>query len=173
MARWLRMLAVAVVAVGCASAARAQEPRGSQGWNLALTGGFVTSGLTDPVYAQGTVPGRTTRVVVRQTDREDTASLGVGMFAQVYHDRLPWFAPLSLGLGIRQDGRATYYIGPALRFGPHASVTSGVAIGPVAALPGGVVEEQPISDSNLLLNLGSRTTHSWFLGLTYTFASLR
>ena len=159
----------ALLCIRTAAASAADEPR----WDLALTGGFVATGLVDPVYALGNVSGQPTRVVVRQTDQESTVNLGVAMFAQVYHDRLSWLAPLSFGIGMRGDSRATFYIGPALRFGPHASFTTGLAIGPVAALPAGVVENRPVTDTNFLSNLGTRTTKSWFIGATYTFASLR
>jgi hypothetical protein len=91
----------------------------------------------------------------------------------VYHDRYPWIAPLSFGIGLRGDSRATFYLGSALRFGPHASLTAGVAIGPVAALPAGVVEGRTVTDTNFLSDLGTRTTHSWFTAVTYTFASIR
>jgi hypothetical protein len=160
--------------------ASADEQRGraaaaspQTGWDMALTGGFVASGLTDPVYALGSVPGQATRVVVRETDQESTTTLGIGMFAQVYHDRYPWIAPLSFGIGIRGDSRATFYLGPALRLGSHASFTAGVAIGPISTLPAGVVEGRTVTDTNFLTNLSTRTTHSWFTGVTYTFASLR
>lgn len=143
------------------------------GWDLALTGGFVATGLVDPVYALGNVTGQPVRIVVRQTDRESTANLGVAMFAQVYHDRYSWVAPLSFGIGLRSDSRATFYMGSALRFGSHASFTAGVAIGPIAALPAGVVEGRVPTDTNFLSDLGTRTTHSWFTGVTYTFASIR
>ncbi len=91
----------------------------------------------------------------------------------MYHDRYPWIAPLSFGIGIRGDSRATFYLGSALRFGQHASFTAGVAIGPVSTLPAGVVEGQAVIDSNSLSDLSTHTTHSWFAGVTYTFASLR
>jgi hypothetical protein len=144
-----------------------------QGWDLALTGGFVVNGLIDPVYALGTVPGRPTRVVIRETDRENTVTLGLGMFAQVYHDRLPWVAPLSFGIGVRGDGRATFYLGPAFRFGRRASFTAGVAVGPIAALPAGVHERESVTDTNFLSDLGTRNATSWYGAFTYTFASLR
>lgn len=180
----LRRIATVVVCVAFASAparAAADEQRGAArpaaeaagGWDMALTGGFVACGLTDPVYALGTVTGQRTRVVLRQPDQESTVNLGVAMFGQVYHDRYSWIAPLSFGLGIRGDSRATFYVGSALRFGSHASFTAGVAIGPVAALPAGVVEGRVLADTNFLSNLGTRTTRSWFAGVTYTFASLR
>lgn len=140
---------------------------------MALTGGFVASGLTDPVWALGNAPGTPTRVVVRQVAQEDDAVMGVGMFVQAYHDRAPWVAPLSFGVGLRDNGRAVFYFGSALRFGSHASFTSGVAVGPVAALPAGIVEGRTVADTNALSNLVSRTSHSWFVGATYTFASLR
>ena len=145
----------------------------SSGWDLALTGGFVGTGLVDPEYALGNVSGQPIRVVVRQTDQESAVNLGVAMFAQVYHDRYSWIAPLSFGIGLRGDSRATFYLGSALRFGPHASFTGGVAIGPVATLPPGVVEGRVPNDTNFLTSLGTRTKASWFAAVTYTFASLR
>jgi hypothetical protein len=143
------------------------------GWDLALTGGFVATGLVDPEYALANVTGQPLRVVVRQADQESTVNLGVAMFAQVHHDRYAWIAPLSFGIGLRGDSRATFYLGSALRFGPHASFTAGVAIGPVATLPPGVVEGRAPIDSNVLSELGTKTKASWFAGVTYTFASLR
>lgn len=140
---------------------------------MALTGGFVANGLIDRLYALGIVPGRPTRVIVRQTDREDTVSVGIAMFAQVYHDRYRFIAPVSVGIGLRSDARATVYMGSALRFGPHASLTGGVALGPVKTLPAGLSEGLSVADTNQLTNLATRTTSSWFAGLTYTFTSLR
>lgn len=155
---------------------RGREPQANSapnGWDLALTGGFVVTGLIDPVYALGPVAGQPSRVVVRATGQESTANLGVAMFGQVYHDRYPWIAPLSFGIGVRGDSRATFYLGSALRFGSHTSFTAGAAIGPVSALPAGVVEGRTVTDTNFLSDLGTRTIHSWFAGVTYTFASLR
>ena len=174
----------ALLCVGGASASADDEQRGrargdaasgdaASGWDLALTGGFVATGLIDPVYALGNVPGQPTRVVLRQPDQESTVNLGVAMFAQVYHDRYAWIAPLSFGIGLRGDSRATFYLGSALRFGSHASFTAGVALGPVATLPAGVVEGRALSDTNFLTDLGTRTRASWFTGVTYTFASIR
>jgi hypothetical protein len=175
---------VAVLCIGASPASADHEQRGRNrpattagdppsGWDLALTGGFVATGLTDPVYALGSISGQPTRVVVRQVDRESSVNLGIGMFAQVYHDRYAWVAPLSFGIGLRGDSRATFYVGSALRFGSHASFTAGVAIGPVATLPAGIVEGRPVTDTNFLNDLGTRTRASWFTGVTYTFASLR
>ena len=127
---------VVVSALLCIGVQTARAADQSGQWDLALTGGFVATGLVDPVYALGNVSGQPTRVVVRETDQESTANLGIAMFAQVYHDRLSWLAPLSFGIGLRGDSRATFYLGPALRFGSHASFTGGIAIGPVA-LPAG------------------------------------
>ena len=124
-------------------------------------------------YALGTIPGRPTRVVIRETDKENTVTLGLAMFAQVHHDRLPWVAPLSFGVGIRGDGRATFYLGPAVRFGQRASFTAGVAVGPIAALPAGVHERESVTDTNFLSDLSSRNAKAWYAAVTYTFASLR
>ena len=165
-----------VVVVGvfvCAIRAVPASAQPQAGWDMALTGGFVASGLVDPVFALGSVSGQPTRVVVRQRDQESTVNLNVAMFGQVYNDRWPWVAPISIGIGIRGDSRATVFMGSALRLGSHASFTSGVAIGPVSALPAGTVEGRAVADTNVLTNLITRTTHSWFAGITYTFASLR
>jgi len=56
-------VAMLVGVVPCASAVEDQRVRGGAaqtdnqqtGWDLALTGGFVMSGLVDPAYALGTV----------------------------------------------------------------------------------------------------------------------
>jgi len=169
--RWKVVIVVGAIASAVGAAPALAQPH--TGWDMALTGGFVASGLVDPVYALGTVTGQPTRVVVRQRDQESTVNLNVAVFAQVYHDRWRWIAPVSIGIGIRGDSRATVFMGSALRFGPHASFTAGVAIGSVAALPAGTIEGRTVTDTNTLSNLATRTTHSWFTGVTYTFASLR
>ena len=161
--------ALAIAILFAAPVAAAAE----DGWDMALTGGFVVNGLVDRVYALGGVSGRPTRVVVREQNQEDAASVGIAMFAEIFHDRAKWVAPFTLGLGLRSDARATVYFGSALRLGSHASVTGGVAVGPVATLPSGLSEGSAVADTNQLSNLGTRTTASWFAGMTYTFASLR
>ena len=170
-ARWKMMTFAAAIMSAAGAAPAVAQPQ--TGWDLALTGGFVASGLVDPVFALGNVAGQPTRVVVRQRDQESTVNLNVAMFGQVYHDRWPWIAPISIGVGIRGDSRASVFMGSALRFGSHASFTAGVAIGPVSALPAGTIEGRTVTDTNALSNLVTRTTHSWFTGVTYTFASLR
>jgi len=162
------VLALALLIVVCGSA----PALAADGWDMSLTAGVVTNGLVDPVYALGTVSGRPTRVIVRETDQESSVGLGIAMFAEVFHDRAKWLAPLAVGLGLRSDARATVYLGSALRIGPHASVTSGVAIGPVATLPAGLSEGSSVADTNQLTNLGTRTKASWFVGITYTFATI-
>jgi hypothetical protein len=170
----LALLATASPAVADEQRGRAAAQGGSSadGWDMALTAGFVVSGLTDPVYGLGNVSGSPVRVVARQRDQESSASVGIAMFGQVYHDRYPWVAPVSVGIGIRGDSRATLYVGSALRFGSHASLTGGVAVGPVEALPIGVTEGRALADTNFLSNMSTRISHSWFAGVTYTFASL-
>ncbi len=163
-----RVAVVCTMLLGCSAPAFAAD-----GWDMSLTGGFVTSGLVDPVYALGTVTGRPTRVIVRETDQESSAALGVAMFAEIFHERATWIAPIAVGLGLRSDARATVYMGSALRLGPHASVATGVAIGPVATLPAGLSEWSAVADTNQLVNLGTRTKASWFAAVTYTFATLR
>jgi len=167
--RWIGV-GFAVGVMLCAAPATAQQ---QSGWDLALTGGFVANGLTDPVWALGPVPGSPTRVVLRQPEQESDVVLGVAMFLQVHHDKMSWFAPLSFGVGLRDSGRAVLYFGSAVRFGPHASFTGGVAVGPIAALPAGTIEGRPVADTNALSNLVTRTSSAWFTGVTYTFATLR
>src|SRR4051812_41643648 len=92
-----RMIITSIVcALGGTAAASADEQRAGQrsapasaasGWDLALTGGFVATGLVDPIFALGNIPGQPTRVVVRTPDQESTVNLGLAMFGQVYHDR--------------------------------------------------------------------------------------
>ena len=130
---------LALFCIGASAASAGDEQRGragavtassdapATGWDMALTGGFVATGLIDPVYALGNIAGQASRVVLRQPDQESSVNLGVAMFAQVYHDRYAWIAPLSFGIGLRGDSRATFYLGSALRFGSHASFTAGVA----------------------------------------------
>ena len=164
----VRLALLCALLLGSAAPALAAD-----GWDMSLTGGFVASGLTDPVYALGTVSGRPTRVIIRETDQESSAALGVAMFAEIFHDRVKWLAPLAVGLGLRSDARAQVYMGSALRLGTHASVATGVAIGPVATLPPGLSEGSSVADTNQLTNLGTRTKASWFVGVTYTFATLK
>jgi hypothetical protein len=116
------LTAFALLCIGASAASAADGRRRGEaapaaggdapsGWDMALTGGFVATGLVDPVYALGNVAGQPTRVVLRQPDQESTVNLGVAMFAQVYHDRYAWIAPLSFGIGVRGDSRATFYLG--------------------------------------------------------------
>jgi len=168
-------LTPARIALVCALllACGASTASAADSWDMSLTAGVVTNGLVDPVYALGTVAGRPTRVVVRETDQESSVAVGIAMFAEVFNQRANWIAPLAIGLGLRSDARATIYLGSALRLGPHASVTSGVAVGPVATLPAGLSEGSAVADTNQLTNLGTRMKPSWFLGVTYTFATIR
>lgn len=168
-----RTLVVAIGVWACAFRAVPASAQPQSGWDMALTGGFVASGLVDPVFALGNVSGQPARVVVREHDQESTVNVNVAMFGQIYNERWPWVAPISIGIGIRGDSRVTLFMGSALRLGSHASFTGGVAIGAVSALPAGTVEGRAVLDTNVLSNLITRTTHSWFAGVTYTFASLR
>src|SRR5437868_2642718 len=87
-------------AVGIATASADDQQRGrarstapaseSSGWDLALTGGFVATGLIDPVFALGNIAGQASRAVIRAADQESTVNIGIAMFGQVYHDRFPW-----------------------------------------------------------------------------------
>src|SRR5258707_14067529 len=112
-----------VFALACAGGSASAADEKAPGWDLALTGGFVATGLIDPVYALGNVTGQPTRVVLRQPDQESSVNLGVAMFAQVYHDRHAWIAPLSFGIGLRGASRATFYFASRLAFAPPVPFT--------------------------------------------------
>ena len=168
-----RTLVVVAGVFACAVHAVPARAQPQAGWDMALTGGFVASGLVDPVFALGNVSGQPVRVVVREHDQESTVNLSVAMFAQIYNDRLAvGGADLDRHRHPRRFARhAVHGVGAASRYA--RSVTGGVAIGPVSALPAGTVEGRAVIDTNVLSNLITRTTHSWFAGVTYTFASLR
>jgi hypothetical protein len=172
--RAIRPTLVVVVGVFvCAVHAVPARAQPQDGWDMALTGGFVASGLVDPVFALGNRQrSADTRRRARARSGKHSQSRRRDVRPDLQRSLAVGGADLD-GIGIRGDSRATLFMGSALRLGRHASVTGGVAIGPVSALPAGTVEGRAIADTNVLSNLITRTTHSWFAGVTYTFASLR
>src|SRR4029453_7341470 len=84
--RGVRRTVVVVIGVlACALRAVPASAQPQSGWDMALTGGFVASGLVDPVFALGNVTGQPARVVVREHDQESTVNLSVAMFGQIYN----------------------------------------------------------------------------------------
>ena len=52
---------------------------------------------------------------------------------------------------------------------PAVGGAAGVVWGAVSTLPKGVAVGDPVSDPNLLNNLGTQTDKKWFFALTYSF----
>ena len=141
-----------------------------QTWGMSFSGGFTFSGLTSPVFGLRTESG--VKKVIRETDKEDARKLGAASFVHVYHDALQWkdIRPaLAFGLGINGDNRSEYFAGGGLRLGDKAAINGGVAFGSISRLPNGVTFETPVTDDNLLSNLGSRVVRRWFFALSFSF----
>lgn len=145
-----------------------------QKWNLSFSGGFTISGLTDPVFSVKTEDDE--KMVIEEPDKRDSRKLGAASFVHLFHDGFQWkqLQPaLGFGLGINSNNRAEYLVGAALRFGDKATLNVGRAWGSIARLPNGVTFDSPITDDNVLNNLGSRIVSRWFFALTYAFIDTR
>src|SRR5260221_9050854 len=59
--------------------------------------------------------------------------------------------------------------GRGVRMGDKATVNFGRTWGSTSRLPNGVAVSDPVTDDNVLNNLGNRTVKRWFLGLSYSF----
>jgi hypothetical protein len=145
-------------------------------WALEFAGGFTVSGLKDRVYSvrNDTLVDATTEAktpvlrIQRQRDRENQQSLGLGSFVHLYNTGLPWLG-ISFGLGLEQSRAASYYFGPSIRLGGKATLTAGVLWGNVKTLPAGFAENQVVADANVINGTGTRTQHSLFAGISYSF----
>jgi hypothetical protein len=139
-------------------------------WDSEYAGAFTISRLTDPIFAleTRTEDGVEKRFVVRDKSAEDDASLGIAAFANVFHTSRPSLA-FTFGLGIDERNETTYYLGPSWRFGKKGALTAGVAFGSVKRLPAGVRFDTPVTDQNILNNLGSRIKPEFFIGATLSF----
>ena len=141
-------------------------------WNVAFSGGFVVSGLTNPVYAlrpHPTEPGKSQ--IVEDPGKRDTASLGIATFVHMYHERRPRFG-IMFGLGLQESDQTEYYIGGGLRLSDRATINLGLSLGPVSRLPGGIDIMEPIADNNILTNLPTRVQESWFFGISFSFINV-
>lgn len=155
------------------------------GWDYELAGGFTFSDLVDEKFSlvSNGEGEDEVQVVIRERDREDELGLGLAGMIHLSHTKWPLIA-LSLGIGITEDSEANYFVGPSWRLGGKGFLTLGYNWGPVDTVPSGVrlspdprdpttdpAALVPVSDSNVLNNLGSRTKGSIFLSLSYTFLS--
>ena len=140
----------------------------TEGIEVAFTGGFTFSDLTNPVFATGEKDGK--QIVIRDTQAEDEVSLSVGTFIHVYGKNWSRWAPaLSFGLGIGEESTTTYYLGPSWRIGSQAFLTTGIMAGSVDRPPAGVNVGDELMDANALNNLGKKTDTGVFLAFSYSF----
>lgn len=140
-------------------------------WDYEFAGAFTVSDLTDPTYslqAREVDGGEEQMFIVRDRDAEDRTKLGIGAFTHLFHTRLPAVA-LSFGLGINEDNKTTYFVGPSWRWGGKGALTAGVAFGSVARLPAGARENERATNTNVLSELGSKTANRYFLSFSYSF----
>lgn len=127
---------------------------------------------------------------VRPTDGQAThaavrtrSGLGLAGLIHLNYAKLPSLA-ISLGIGINETSEASYFLGPSWRLGGKGFITVGVNYGPVDTRPSGVrvspdprdpeVETGdlfPVSDANILNNLGSKSKGALFASFSYTFLS--
>lgn len=144
----------------------------TQQWDLDFAGAFTASELSDPVYSLQTrnEGDEEATFIVRDREAEDDFKLGIGAFVHLFHTRRPW-AALTFGLGINEDNKTTYFIGPSWRWGDKGALTAGVALGSIARLPAGAQENAPTTDTNVLGQLGTRTVPRFFVGFSYAFIS--
>jgi hypothetical protein len=142
-------------------------------WDLAFSGGFTVTSLTNPVFFVRPHPTVTGQSQVQEdVEARDDANLGIGTFVHIYHHRLPWLAGV-FGLGIREGNRTEYFLGGGIRFNDKATLNLGYALGPVERLPNGVNTTDPVSDPNVLNNLSTRNRGGVFVGITYSFINVR
>ena len=136
-------------------------------WTLAFSGGFVVTGLTDPVYELDA----NSRVV--KSDKHDQAELGQAAFTHFYNEHHAFPLVPMFGIGIRGSNQAEYYLGGGWRLGNKATINFGAVLGERSRLPVGVNEMQPVTDGNVLSDLPTKTGSSWFFGISYSFIDTR
>jgi hypothetical protein len=148
----------------------------SPGWTYEMSGGGVVSQLTNPVFALETRPvegegGGEEMFVVRNHEAEDDAALGFAGFVHVFHAKHPRVAG-TFGLGLNEGNEElSFFIGPSWRLGGKGYLTAGWNWGPVQRLPNGLSFDRPVTDTNLLSNLPTRTDGKFFFGFSFSFLS--
>ncbi len=150
-------------------------------WHQWVAGAFTGSSLSDRQFSlyERTVDGQTLSFVEEDKDAEDEAKLGLAALIHLYHSswkKVP--LAVTFGLGIGDDNRTSYFLGPSWRLGDKGAITVGAVWGSVSRLPTGVSvcgrsESSCAStlavDANALNQLGSRTEQGWFVALSYSF----
>lgn len=115
-------------------------------WDIALSGGYTLSGLVNSSCTDDAEGG--------ESKPCDEAKPGLVSFVHVYHDRLPWLAPM-FGLGIGGGGQTQYHFGAGIRLGDVAAINGGLAVGPVE-----------VGATDAPATVFKKT---WFVGLSYSF----
>ena len=119
------------------------------GWEQSVAGGFIGSGHKDPQFSTYTRQvGNQTMTFVEEepADRENDARLGLASFIHLYHEGAEHWAAGSLvrnflptgfsfGLGIGEQNRTTYAVGPSWRFGDKGILSAGYSWAPVDTPP--------------------------------------
>jgi hypothetical protein len=167
------------------------------GWEQSIAGGFIGSGHRNPQFSAYTRTVNNqdkTFVEEEPSDRQDDLRLGLSSFIHLYNERIDhwqdrglWakhFLPsgFSFGLGIGEQNRTMYSLGPAWRFGTKGFLSIGYSWAPVDRLPNGVrtcprsnASCDPtfaITDPSRIATLSQHTKGAWFASLSYTFLTL-
>lgn len=133
-----------------------------EGWQAFVAPGPVVSNHTPPVYTVDE-----DGLIVRATDKEDQARLGMGAFVILYNaDKLESFG-VGAGIGVDSDMQTRVYMGGSYRFGTRAAVMGGVAVGPVPRLPDHINEGDPYEGDLVGLEMSSRIEFGWYVTFVY------
>jgi hypothetical protein len=147
-------------------------------WNVAFSGGFNATGLTNHAFAlrdtviSTTTNGQTTTEtkyrIVEEDDQADEVGRSVASFVHLQHTAFPHVG-LTFGVGVDSEQSGEYYFGPSIHFGERGSLNFGAVIGNVERLPTGRRLDDLVTDANLLSTLGDRTVVRGFVGLSFRF----
>jgi hypothetical protein len=167
------------------------------GWEQSIAGGFIGSGHRNPqfsAYTRKINNADMTFVEEEPSNQRDDLRLGLSSFIHLYNERIDrwqdkgsWGRNLvpsgfSFGLGIGEQNRTMYSLGPAWRFGTKGFLSIGYSWAPVDRLPNGIRTcprsnatcdpTLAISDPSRIATLSQHTKGAWFASLSYTFLTL-
>jgi IPT/TIG domain len=151
-------------------------------WNVAMTGAFSQDGLTSHRWyledGKSTVNGTATDgfFVRRQQGASDQVNSSfaamIHLFRRSNIGALRYWAPISFGLGLKDQNNATFMAGTSFRIGQKFFLTAGVVSGKVDRLPNGIKENAFVTDSNAIATLGTRTRFAPFVAFSYSFLNV-
>jgi hypothetical protein len=167
------------------------------GWEQAVAGGFIGSGHRNPQFSAYTRKVNNTDMTFVEeepSDRRDDLRLGLSSFIHLYNERIDRWqdkgsglrqllpSGFSFGLGIGEQNRTMYSVGPAWRFGTKGFLSIGYSWAPVDRLPNGIRTcprssascdaTLAITDPSRIATLSQHTKGAWFASLSYTFLTL-